>query len=341
MNLSKYLIISIFTAFLFTSPLLLAQEDYLWVKGFGQVSGTNSTDYGEAVTTDSSGNIFLTGQFQGTITFPSGIAMTSQGNFDYFLVKFDKDGNALWKRNAGSGAGSFPERGFGVRLDHFGNIITCGSFFSTTTWEGGGNPDITYTTMGNLDGFIAKYDSSGKLLWVKPQASVSQIYTYKIAIDNYNNIVGCGYFGSNTSDSIAYFDTISIKSNKARDGFIAKYDPDGHAIWAKNFGGSVSADQANDVVVDSAGNVYTCGMSAGISNFNGITVNCDTVDSWKNGITSDVIVAKYSPAGNIIWAKNFGGHNTDDAYALALDGMGNLYVTGYFDSVAVLDLSEL
>jgi hypothetical protein len=189
--------------------------------------------------------------------------------------------------------------------------------------------------MGNLDGFIAKYDSAGKLLWVKPQASVSQIYTYKIAIDNSNNIVGCGYFGSNTSDSIAFFDTIAIKSNKARDGFIAKYDPDGHAIWAKNFGGSVSSDQANSVVVDSVGNVYMCGMSSGISNFSGLTVNCDTIDSWKNGLTPDAIVAKYSPSGDIIWAKNFGGHNADDALDLVLDGMGHLYVSGYFDSVAV------
>jgi|CZKP01.1.fsa_nt_gi hypothetical protein len=335
MNLYRYSINLIFIVFLFASPFLLAQEDYLWAKGFGQVSGTSSTDYGQGVTTDSMGNILLTGQFQGTITFPSGVAMTSQGNFDYFLVKFDKDGNALWKRNAGSGPGSFPERGYGVRFDLLGNIITCGSFFATTTWEGGGNPDITYTAMGNLDGFIAKYDSSGKLLWVKPQASVSQIYTYKVAIDNRNNIIGCGYFGSNTSDSIAYFDTISIKSNAARDGFIAKYDPNGNAIWAKNFGGPVSYDQANSVVVDSAGNVYVCGMSAGISNFSGLTVNCDTIDSWKNGLTPDAIVAKYSPSGDIIWAKNFGGHNTDDAYDLVLDGMGHLYVSGYFDSAAV------
>jgi hypothetical protein len=337
MNLSKYLMALIFAVFLFTSPFLLAQEDFLWVKGFGQISGTNSTDYGQAVTTDSLGNIFLTGQFQGTITFPSGVAMTSQGNFDYFLVKFDRDGNALWKRNAGSGAGSFPERGYGVRLDHLGNIITCGSFYATTTWEGGGNPDITYTSMGNLDGFIAKYDSSGKLLWVKPQASVSQIYTYNVAIDNSNNIICCGYFGSATSDSIAYFDTITVKSNHGRDAFIAKYDPDGNAIWAKSAGGPTSSsnEMANNVVVDSAGYVYVCGECVGYANFSGITLNCDTTDSWKNGLTQDAFVAKYSPSGDIIWAKNFGGHNMDDAYGLALDGTGNLYVSGYFDSAAV------
>jgi hypothetical protein len=189
--------------------------------------------------------------------------------------------------------------------------------------------------MGNLDGFIAKYDSSGKLLWVKPQASVSQIYTFKVAIDNSNNIIGCGYFGSNTSDSIAFFDTISIKSNKARDGFIAKYDPNGNAIWARNFGGNLSDDWANSVVVDSAGNIYTCGWADSIANFSGIIVKCDTVDSWKNGIKPDAIVAKYSPSGDIIWAKNFGGHNADEAWDLALDGRGNLYVSGYFDSSAV------
>jgi hypothetical protein len=336
MNFSINSIKLIFTVFLFTSSFLLAQEDFIWAQGFGQVSGSSGNDFGHCVTTDSLGNILLTGEFQGTITFPGGVTIISQGNFDYFLVKFDKDGNALWKRTAGSGPGSAPERGYGVRFDNLGNIVTCGSFFITTTWEGGGNPDITISAVGNLDGFIAKYDSSGKLLWVKPQASVAQVVTYKIAIDKSNNIVSCGYYGSGTVDTCR-FDTITVKSNGSRDAFIAKYDQDGHVIWAKTAGGPTTSsfDQATDVIVDSAGNVYVCGACVGDANFSGITLNCDTIDSGNNGLTQDAFVAKYSPSGDIIWAKNFGGHNADNAYELSLDGMGHLYVTGNFDSAAV------
>jgi hypothetical protein len=330
MNLYNNLIKLTFAVVLIASSPLSAQVDFIWSKGFG----STGTDYGHFVTTDSLGNIFLTGEFQNTVNFPGGVSMTSQGNYDYFLVKFDKNGNALWKRNAGSGAGSFPERGFGVKIDHLGNIITCGSFFNTTTWEGGANPSISITSAGNLDGFIAKYNATGDLLWVQPQASPAQVYTYKVAIDQSNNIINCGYFGSGT-DTTCRFDTITIGSNGKRDAFVSKYDPNGHALWAITAGGSSDNDQANDVVVDSVGNVYMCGISTGASNFSGIIVNCDTTDSWKNGLTADAVVAKYSPSGNIIWAKNFGGHNSDNAYELTLDGLGHLYVAGNFDSSAV------
>src|ERR1035441_5863865 len=103
MNLSKNPVNLILAIILFASPFLPAQTDFLW----SQDIGSTGTDYGHCVITDSMGNIFLTGEFQNTINFPSGVTMTSQGNFDYFLVKFDKNGNALWKRNAGSGPGSF------------------------------------------------------------------------------------------------------------------------------------------------------------------------------------------------------------------------------------------
>ena len=173
-------------------------------------------------------------------------------------------------------------------------------------------------------------------MWVKGQSSVAQVYTFKVAIDKSNNIISCGYFGSGSVDTCG-FDTITITSNSGRNAFVAKYDPNGHVIWAKPAGGTINStyNQANDVVVDSAGNVYMCGESIGPSNFTGITINCDTVLSWQNGLTPDAIVAKYSPSGQIIWAKNFGGHNTDDAYELALDGLGHLYVAGTFDSAAV------
>ena len=178
MNLSINPVKLILVVILFASPYISAQYDFIWTQDIG----STGTDYGHDVITDSMGNIFLTGEFQNTINFPSGVTMTSQGNFDYFLVKFDKFGNALWKRTAGSGPGSNPERGYGVRLDHLGNTITCGSFFINTTWEGGANPPITYTAAGNLDGFVAKYDSYGNLLWVNLSQVLVRLLLIKLLL---------------------------------------------------------------------------------------------------------------------------------------------------------------
>ena len=82
--------------------------------------GLFSTDFGQCITADASGNIFLTGELllvkvEGWyLTFPSGVTITTQGNVDYFLTKFDKTGNALWARTGGSGAAAYTERGYGV-----------------------------------------------------------------------------------------------------------------------------------------------------------------------------------------------------------------------------------
>jgi hypothetical protein len=312
--------------FLFASPFISAQLDFNWTKGYG----STGPDLGRCVTTDAQGNIFYTGDFQNTINFPGGVSMTSQGNYDYFLVKFDKTGTALWKRTAGSGVGSYTERGYGVKLDHSGNIITAGHLNRTTTWEGGSNPPVTITAAGvNLDGFVAKYTSAGDLSWVKSVTGVSQISARKIAIDQNNNIICNGYYGTSSgNDTANFFGVIPTLHSvgSSRDWYIVKYDSNGTALWARSAGGALS-DEPADVVVDGAGYIYVCGFSSkNTTYFGSINLACDSTDA---------VVAKYSPNGDICWAKNFGGKKVDQAYGLVLDGLGNLYVSGNFDSAAV------
>jgi hypothetical protein len=326
MTLSRSSLKMVLVLVLFTSPFLSAQLDFNWTKGYG----STGPDIARCVTTDAQGNIFLTGEFQNTISFPGGVTMTSQGNYDYFLVKFDKTGTALWKRNAGSGVGSYTERGYAVKLDNAGNIITAGHLNRTTTWEGGSNPPVTITAAGvNLDGFVAKYTAAGDLSWVKSVTGVSQISARKIAIDQNNNIICNGYYGTSSgNDSANFFGVVPTLHSVAssRDWYIVKYDSNGTALWAKTAGGALS-DEPSDIVVDNAGYIYICGFSSkNTTYFGSINLSCDSTDA---------IVAKYSPNGDICWAKNFGGKKVDQAYGLVLDGLGNLYVSGNFDSAAV------
>jgi hypothetical protein len=340
MALSKSSLKMVLVLVLFASSFVLAQSDFNWAKGFGLLG----TDIGRAITTDVSGNIYLTGEFAasgslgGTLTLPGGVTMTSQGNADYFLAKFDKSGNAIWARTAGSGLGSFTERGYGVTVDHSGNEITAGHINRTTTFAGGSYPPITITAAGvNLDGFVAKYTPAGDLSWVKTVTGVSQISARKVAADQSNNIVCVGYYGTSSgNDTANFFGVVPTLHSVAssRDWYIVKYDSNGTALWARSAGGTGS-DEPADVVVDAAGNIYTCGSASGtLIGFGSINLVCDTVDAWKYGLKNDAIVAKYSPSGDIIWAKNFGGRKEDQAYGMTLDGLGNLYVCGNFDSAA-------
>lgn len=95
--------------------------------------------------------------------------------------------------------------------------------------------------------------------------------------------------------------------------------------WAKKLGGSAN-DLGNDIVADSAGNVYTTGSFVGSADFDPgpATNNLTANGGW------DIFVSKLDEAGNLLWAKGFGGAGIDDGYSISVDGSGNVYTTGRF-----------
>src|ERR1043166_7136006 len=101
-------------------------------------------------------------------------------------------------------------------------------------------------------------------------------------------------------------------------------------LWAKKFG-SNGPDGGHAIWVDALGNSYTTG------GFNG-TVDFDPGPGTFN-LTSagsrDIFICKLNAAGNFVWARAMGGAaNNDDAFAIALDGSGNVYTTGFFNGTA-------
>jgi len=106
--------------------------------------GTSDHDYGRGVTTDSSGNIYVTGWTQGGLD-----GNTHSGSYDIFLVKYNSSGTKQWTKQLGTSSGDY---GNDVTTDSSGNIYVTGS-----TWGGlDGN-----TNSGSYDIFIVKYNSSG------------------------------------------------------------------------------------------------------------------------------------------------------------------------------------
>jgi F5/8 type C domain/Beta-propeller repeat/Fibronectin type III domain len=98
--------------------------------------------------------------------------------------------------------------------------------------------------------------------------------------------------------------------------------------WSKSFG-STAGDVGQAVAFDSGGNLYMTGYFQGTVNFGG---TCGTLSS--NSSSADILLAKYSATGTCLWAKDFGGTNTDQGNSVAVDSSGNVIVTGYFIGTA-------
>ena len=112
-------------------------------------------------------------------------------------------------------------------------------------------------------------------------------------------------------------------SNGGYDAFVVKLDASGNFVWGRTFGGNSGGidDTAEDVAVDSSGNVFVTGTFYGTANFGGGNVAA---------AGSDVYVMKIDSAGVFVWVKTFGDTDTDIAYSIAVSSAGNIHITGIF-----------
>jgi len=166
----KYLLI-LLSILLLSSPLFGQSNTKQWTKQLG----TSSDDRVNGVTTDSSGNIYVTGYTRGGLD-----GNTNSGSSDIFIVKFNSSGTKQWTQQLGTSSMDF---GSGVTTDSSGNIYVTG-----VTW---GNLDGN-TNSGRNDIFLVKYNSSGIKQWTKQLGSSHHDEGRGVTTDSSGNIYVTG-----------------------------------------------------------------------------------------------------------------------------------------------------
>ncbi|MBW8060722.1 MAG: T9SS type A sorting domain-containing protein [Solirubrobacterales bacterium] len=320
----KNLLLSLTIALLISNSFA---QSYQWAKSIG----STTTDHGNSIATDASGNAYITGYFQDTADFDPGAGvqnLTSVGARDIFFAKYDTNGNYLWAKSIGS---TSPDYGYSIATDASGNAYITGSFEDTADFDPGAGVQ-NLISVGQVDIFFAKYDANGNYLWAKSIGSTWDRGN-SIATDASGNAYITGYF-QGTAD----FDPGAAVQNLTSVGganiFFAKYDANGNYLWAKSIGSSsIQNDAGNSIATDASGNAYITGYFYGTADFDpGAAVqNLTPVGS------ADVFFAKYDANGNYLWAKNIGSTNWDDGNSIATDASGNAYITGYFQATADFD----
>jgi hypothetical protein len=230
--------------------------------------------------------------------------------------------DCLWAQSAG---GAISDYASSVCSDASGNVYVTGSFYGPTITFG----TITLTSGGPIDIFIIKYAPDGTVLWARSAGGASADVGSSISLDVNGNILVTGNFNS-TSITFGTITLINGANNTGvPDIFIVKYSPDGTVLWA-NSAGNNGDDSGQSVSTDASGNVYVIGSFSSDS----ITLGSIILTNTSEG-EYDIFIVKYSPNGNVLWAKSISGSNDDYGYGISTDTSGYVYVTGNFESPTI------
>lgn len=157
--------------------------------------------------------------------------------------------------------------------------------------------------------------------WAKAAGSPSDDTAWGTCTDASGNVYVTGYYSASIT-----FGTYTLTNSGITDMFIAKYDPLGNVLWAKNAGGTGN-DAGTTICADASG-AYVTGY------FNSASIVFGTFTLTSSG-AEDIFIVKYDPSGNVLWAKSSGGPNGDEGWGVTKDGLGNIYFSGRFFSPSI------
>lgn len=322
-------------------PLPTQAQTPLWKRQLG----TSGDDLIQDVATDTSGSVYVAGSTGGSL------AAVNQGFTDAWVTKFNSTGKIQWTRQIGTVGFDFA---FGVATDIDGNVYICGATSDTINtvprasvgaWVAKFNPtgkllwkrqlgtsgseyanSVVVDTTGNIyvsasidrtligegettrrGALVAKFNPTGKLIWKQQLAPTVEDLSNDIAVDANGNIYLSGF-----KDNF-----LNPSNFRGDDAWVAKYNPSGKLLWQQQLGTS-QRDTAEGVIVDTSGNAYISGSTGDAI----AGANQGSIDAW---------LAKYSPAGKLLWKQQLGSSKVDQAQSVTVDTFGNAYISGDTD----------
>jgi hypothetical protein len=278
-----------------------------------------------ATTADESGNIYLAGNFSGTVSFGA-IRLTSSGFSNVFVAKWSPATNDfLWAKQAG-----------GNNID----AVTALAVSGTSVYLAGefDSPTASFgaTTLTNAsasgDVFVAKLTDAGasaSFVWAQRGGGASLDRATALAVSG-RNVYVAGYFFSASAGFGGSTLTNADASVNTKDVFLAKLTDAGTSTtyaWAYRAGGA--RNDAPNTLAAAGTNVYVAGSFDGnTATFGGTTLTNFAVNSgYQDGFVTKMTDAGTSAA--FTWAKGVGSTDSDAVTAVAVNG-NSLYLAGFF-----------
>lgn len=232
-----------------------------------------------------------------------------------------------WARQLG---GPEADVGYDVAADGAGNVYVAGYFNGVVDFDPGAGV-ANLTSGGGDEIFVAKFDSTGSLIWARRMGGADHERADDIAIDAGGDVYATGWFAG-TADFDPGGGTSNLTATGEHSAFVVKLDSSGNFAWAKMLGGAGSSEGAG-IAVDANGNVYSAGTFSGETDFDPGA----GVSNLTSAGDDDGYVSKLDSTGAFVWARLLGGPGNENAAGLALDAAGNVLTTGAFEATADFD----
>ncbi|MHC4663128.1 MAG: phage tail protein [Planctomycetota bacterium] len=296
-------------------------------------AGGTGDDSGHDISILDDGTIYIAGSFRGSATFGSGgnvAALTSAGQADIFIARYDSNGILSWARNASS---TKNDEAFGVSAVPDGSaVFIAGEFRSVCTFgEGANQTTIDSGSNSKSDIFVARYGADGALHWVERAGEGSNKNdggTGIAALADGGALV-TGYHEGATFDPLGT--PIVLTSAGGQDIFIAKYNADGSVAWAESAGSS-NDDSASSIAAFPDNSFVIAGQYRGTATFD---PNGAAIQISSNAASIDVFLARYLDNGTAAWAASAGGAVADACNDVDVLLDGTVCAIGQYDTEAV------
>ncbi|UOQ52224.1 SBBP repeat-containing protein [Hymenobacter cellulosivorans] len=285
---------------------------------------------GSGIATDAAGNVYVTGTISGGITIGTTSVTISDPEGGAFLARLNGATGTLqslteafrYAFNPNAMGAFYAPR---IAVAPTGETYLLNTFYQSPVLGG-----TTFTTRGGRDVLLAKYDRQGQLLWTRQAGGTADDFGSALAVDATGSVYLTTLFSGTTR-----FNTTQLVSAGGSDGALTKYSPQGVVEWAQR-GGGTGADAFGGLALDAAGNAYVAGYFSNTATFN----TAATATLTSTGL-QDLVLASYTPQGQVRWVQQAGGPASESGIYLGLSAGGDVFVfasstgTASFGPIAV------
>jgi hypothetical protein len=288
------------------NDIFVAKYDMNGTLQWVRQAGSAGRDEAKSIKCDANGNVYICGMYSNGAVFGSQTLTSPNGYFNAFVAKYTSAGTLSWVKTAG---GDVDDVAWSLTVDNAGQVFVTGEYnayavfdsFSLLATGSGGNADI----------FVACYDATGNVKWVKGAGGVLIDRARGIGTDG-TNIFITGQFGTTAS-----FGSFTATAADSSDIFIAGLNNSGNFIWATSVGGladsveTLGYESGNGICTDKTGGVYATG-----SLLNGGIFGTTTLSQYSR---TDIFITKLSQVVGIAGLVN----NSKDIHVYPNPGTGN------------------